>query len=474
MLPPRKSRLADCLAWVGGNRATSLAVVGMACAFITSCIGYPQVYRDQQGDLSPRKVVFENCDGGEEYTATISSGRAHELVVSNSAGVIFESSTAGGVGGSVKVASAEITTELKGAIEAEYGVSISTQKHESEGVEVPVPRWTVLTVTAQQMGNHYEGRIHLSPFKKYHYTFSDVSDAAAAIRTSTTWCTGYSTPTPTPTPTVTPTQTPSQTPTPPVKVHEVVLGPDGKFKPDFVEEPSYDQRKTGVTIRIDYPQPCELVIFSMGLSGATAGPYEEDTVLLQPGTSQQILLQPDSELYYCGCKNLRSATLTVSVPPKEGWVTGSASVDSRRGWQDTGIDVLEGDLIAITYRSGRWTLDRREDNPLPYVDSGGYSKDAHPIVYDEARGNQEATSACRIVEGGAPEAAMIAQVGNGPLVVVGKAMSFQSNASGRLRLAINEEHCGPDGAECFDHSCSSDNQGIVDVEITARRFDGEI
>ena len=144
------------------------------------------------------------------------------------------------------------------------------------------------------------------------------------------------------------------------------------------------------------------------------------------------------------------------------------AVDSRHGWQSTGLFVEQGATVAVTYRSGTWTIDRRRLGETPFVDSGGYSPGAHPIVYDPTKPSEDFTLGCRILEN-ADHGILIARVGSGEVVPIGKARSLTSAVEGELALSINDEQCtGGDGADC-DSGCSSDNEGSITVSVAIDR-----
>ena len=106
-------------------------------------------------------------------------------------------------------------------------------------------------------------------------------------------------------------------------------------------------------------------------------------------------------------------------------------------WQDTGIEIQEGDLVWVEYIGGTWT-DSTETNP------DGYS----------AGGN----SVLRYVEGTITDKAMlgtlIARVGgeNQPIFTIGRWAVFVAPSSGKLELAMNDSS--------YEH-----NAGSVTVKI---------
>ena len=126
-----------------------------------------------------------------------------------------------------------------------------------------------------------------------------------------------------------------------------------------------------------------------------------------------------------------SGTAAGRTPDRE------VTVDAARGWVDTGIDVRSGDVLSIQ-ASGTATL---STNLSDVAEPGG------------ARTGRKATSAPLPNE---PAGALIARVGDGAPMSVGARKSVTANASGRLYMAVNDDH--------FD-----DNRGTYRVMIGVRR-----
>jgi hypothetical protein len=112
-------------------------------------------------------------------------------------------------------------------------------------------------------------------------------------------------------------------------------------------------------------------------------------------------------------------------------------VEAQRGWVDTGIDVRNGDTIAIE-ASGTVTLSSNaSDVAEPSGSRTGRRANSSPLP-DHAAG------------------ALIARVADAAPIAAGGRQSFTANASGRLYLAVNDDY--------FD-----DNRGQYRVMVSVQR-----
>jgi Ca2+-binding EF-hand superfamily protein len=104
-------------------------------------------------------------------------------------------------------------------------------------------------------------------------------------------------------------------------------------------------------------------------------------------------------------------------------------VDAARGWVDTGIAVSRGDRISID-ATGTVTLSGNgSDVADPAGSRTGRRADSAPLRTD-------------------PAGALIARINDGAPVLVGNRRTFTAPASGRLYLAVNDDHF-PDNAGQF-------------------------
>ena len=111
-------------------------------------------------------------------------------------------------------------------------------------------------------------------------------------------------------------------------------------------------------------------------------------------------------------------------------------VDALVEWQDTEIEVREGDWVQIAYLSGTWTIWKGVD---PYMDANG-------------QGGRHET--CALLPS-ANIGALIGRIGNTGPRLIGNNMAFSAQKGGRLYLSIND---------CT--GAFSDNDGILIVRVT--------
>lgn len=118
-------------------------------------------------------------------------------------------------------------------------------------------------------------------------------------------------------------------------------------------------------------------------------------------------------------------------------------ISAGSGWQTIGYVKHPGSIHFSA--SGSWTVDQRRDHEL----GGRVGPDGYGRAADEKIGSQ---SRCKIVRT-VPYGALIGQIGNGPVFVVGTAaLQGASEDSGPLKLRINDAD-----------ACLGDNAGTVEV-----------
>lgn len=129
-----------------------------------------------------------------------------------------------------------------------------------------------------------------------------------------------------------------------------------------------------------------------------------------------------------------AARATLNATPR----TQSVTVRADRDWQDTGMQLQEGESVAVRYLSGQW---------LPW---SGHAVDAG--------GNPGSTDGSNLVEG-VPHASLIGRIGEARPFFIGKATTFQAAGSGMLRLRINDTRI-------------VDNSGSIVVEVMISSAEG--
>lgn len=133
----------------------------------------------------------------------------------------------------------------------------------------------------------------------------------------------------------------------------------------------------------------------------------------------------------------KSARPEAGPSAQPGRVVG---VDSAKGWQDSGIEVRSGEVLSIVYRSGGWTVDNRR---FPMVGPAGHDK-----AIDSGL-----DSGCKVNQVGS-YGALLARIGDGKDILIGRDGSFTAEADGRLQLRIND-----------NDPCLGDNSGTISLEV---------
>ena len=131
---------------------------------------------------------------------------------------------------------------------------------------------------------------------------------------------------------------------------------------------------------------------------------------------------------------LTSAELSATGAGAVGTAGRTIVVDSGQRWIDTGIDVRNGDAIAIE-ANGTITL---SNNPADTANPGGAARRANAAPL-----------------GDRPAGALIARIGDGAPIFVGNASTIAANATGRLYLGVNDDHL-------------ADNRGQFTVTVQRR------
>lgn len=124
------------------------------------------------------------------------------------------------------------------------------------------------------------------------------------------------------------------------------------------------------------------------------------------------------------------------------------TVQATSPWADTGINIQSGSTVAVTYLSGAWTADPKDNNDTLYTAAG-----SPDIVVSPAQPKYPMVD----VNMGA----LIGRIGEGTPFLIGNGpVSVPDTTSGPLQLCINDDLTGAYGAGL------SDNKGSVTVQIT--------
>ncbi|WP_170201548.1 hypothetical protein [Actinocorallia herbida] len=138
----------------------------------------------------------------------------------------------------------------------------------------------------------------------------------------------------------------------------------------------------------------------------------------------------------------RDPSAGATAAPSASVRRSTVPVQSAAGWQATGISATVGETVRIQTEGGAWTVDYRM---YPPVGPEGYS----PAVDRRI----SAAADCK-VHAGAPYGALLARIGDGPVVPVNRLADLTAEAPGPVRLRVN------DGDPCL-----ADNRGVLSVLV---------
>jgi Ca2+-binding EF-hand superfamily protein len=134
---------------------------------------------------------------------------------------------------------------------------------------------------------------------------------------------------------------------------------------------------------------------------------------------------------------LTNAELSAAVERPVGTSGQSVVVAGSEGWVDAGIDVRNGSTVMIEAQGSMILSDNPADVAEPDGSRSGRLAPSAPIP-------------------NVPAGALIARIGNSPAMLVGARQVITANRSGRLYLAVNDDHF-------------SDNRGQYRVDVSIRR-----
>ncbi len=139
----------------------------------------------------------------------------------------------------------------------------------------------------------------------------------------------------------------------------------------------------------------------------------------------------------------------VKTQPATGRLVAEITFDilANQGWQKTGLDIQEGDLVSIEYQSGLWTDYAGVVKPFDADGDPGYK--CANIILTCVEPMPERT------KGG-----LIARVGGATPTFIGSRASFQAINYGPLQLMMNDSLYPGDW---------TDNEGSVTVRIKVTR-----
>ena len=144
------------------------------------------------------------------------------------------------------------------------------------------------------------------------------------------------------------------------------------------------------------------------------------------------------------CLGMVISAIIAKLPIMPAVTQHDIEVYANKNWQDTGIEIRQGETITIQYVSGEWS---------PF---SGYYTDGQGCT-DPNFCTQDlsilANFPDNIVSG--IHATLIARINDGPIVVVGNEITFEAKNTGSLMLRMNDKN-------------SSDNSGSLIVLVKVK------
>ena len=144
------------------------------------------------------------------------------------------------------------------------------------------------------------------------------------------------------------------------------------------------------------------------------------------------------------CLGMVISTIIAKLPSMPAVTQHDVEVYADQDWQDTGVEIRQGETITIQYVSGEWS---------PF---SGYYTDGQGCT-DPKVCTQDlsilANFPDNIVSG--IHATLIARINHGQIVVVGNEITFEAKNTGSLMLRINDKS-------------SSDNSGSLIVLVKVK------
>ena len=144
------------------------------------------------------------------------------------------------------------------------------------------------------------------------------------------------------------------------------------------------------------------------------------------------------------CFGMVTSAMIARVPSREEVTQHEVEVYANKDWQDTDIEIRQGNTITIQYVSGKWS---------PF---SGYYTDGQGCTDPDVCTQDLSILADfpdNIVSG--VHATLIAKIDQGQIVVVGNEMTFEAKNTGSLLLRMNDKN-------------SSDNSGSLIVLVKVK------
>ena len=145
------------------------------------------------------------------------------------------------------------------------------------------------------------------------------------------------------------------------------------------------------------------------------------------------------------CLGMVISAIIAKLPIMPAVTQHDVEVYANKYWQDTGVEIRQGETITIQYVSGEWS-------PFSgYYTDGQGCTDPNVCTQDLAVLQSFPDN---IVSG--IHATLIARINQGPIIVVGNEITFEAENTGSLLLRMNDKS-------------TSDNSGSLIVSVKIRR-----
>ena len=141
------------------------------------------------------------------------------------------------------------------------------------------------------------------------------------------------------------------------------------------------------------------------------------------------------------CFGMVVSSMIAKLPIRPAVTQHDVEVYADKNWQDTGLEIRQGETITIQYVSGDWS---------PF---SGYSTDGQGCTEPSV-----CTQDLSVLESfpdnivGGIHATLIARINQGPIIVVGNEVTFEAENTGSLMLRMNDKS-------------TSDNSGSLVVSV---------
>lgn len=145
------------------------------------------------------------------------------------------------------------------------------------------------------------------------------------------------------------------------------------------------------------------------------------------------------------CFGMIMSSIIAKLPIRSTTTQHAIEVYANKNWQDTGVEIKQGETITIHYVSGEWS---------PFF---GYYTDGQGCTDPDV-----CTQDLSVLENfpdnivGGIHATLIARISQGPIFVVGNEITFEAENTGELMLRMNDKS-------------TSDNFGSLIVSVKIRR-----